>query len=121
MPYVFTDAIAMQVPVIATDISDLGVFGRQGYVRLVVYGDFEALQATVKDLFERPEEKAAMVDAARKLYLRQFSYRAARANFDLIYDAAIRNVTVLPAAQDFAKFYSRFHESVAAASQEPAS
>ena len=34
----------------------------------------------IRKLFEKPEQTAAIREAARRLYLRQFSYAAARSN-----------------------------------------
>ncbi len=113
MPYKFTDAIAMKVPVIANDISDLGDLGHQGYLSLVDFGDFKKLQKTVTDIFDNPDKTSKRVEAARKLYLRQFSYRAAKSNFDMLYDTAmLQNTGTLPAAQAFAEFFGRFHQAL---------
>ena len=111
MPYKFTDAIAMQVPVIANDISDLGDLGRAGYLKVVPYGGVELLQEAVQEVFAKPEETRRMVEYARKLYLRQFSYQAARSNFEILYDCALREKRALPAAASFAEFYSRVHRT----------
>ncbi len=120
MPYKLTDALAMQVPVIANDISDLGDLGRQGYLRLVEYGDWQGLQDAVRDLCTDSPERTRQVEAARRLYLRQFGYRAAQANFRIISEEASRRRGLLPIAERFADFFSRFQEAVpAAAAKEP--
>jgi glycosyltransferase involved in cell wall biosynthesis len=111
MPYKLTDALAMKAPVIANDISDLGDLGRQGYLRLVPHGDMEALVETVRDLFQNREETTRMVEAGRRLYLRQFCYAAARRNFDLIWDVATREPSVLPVSATFAEWYARVHKA----------
>jgi glycosyltransferase involved in cell wall biosynthesis len=120
MPYKLTDALAMHVPVIANDISDLGLLGRQGYLRLVPYGDFEGLREAVREVCAPSERRDVMVAQARRLYLRQFSYRAAAANFELICSHAARVQPPLAAAEQFAQFYSRFHEALRAANGVPA-
>ncbi len=111
MPYKITDAFAMKVPVIANDISDLGDLGRQGYLRLVEYGNLEALKNTVLDIFKQPENHREMVEAGRRLYLRQFSYRSTQTNFSIIAQAAHQHHGVLPVAKEFAEFFTRFHRA----------
>ena len=110
MPYKLTDALAMNVPVIANDVSDLGNLGRSGYLHLVKYGDIDALKQKVLEIFEQTTNTKQMVEAARKLYLRQFSYLAARSNFDIIYETAIKQSEhVTHAAIEFTNFYATFH------------
>lgn len=112
MPYKFTDAIAMHVPVIANDISDLGLLGRQGYLRLVDFGDFEALREAVRATFNTPVQSAAMAASARQLYLRQFSYAAANTTLKVLYEHARAQRGVLPVAERFARDFSGFCERV---------
>lgn len=88
MPYKLTDAFAMKVPVIANDISDMGDLGRKGYLRIVDYGDYGKMAEEINTLFTNYEETIRMVERARKLYMRQFSYSAARTNFYLISQTA---------------------------------
>lgn len=119
MPYKLTDALAMKVPVIANDISDLGELARQGYLRLVPHGDMGGLIDAVRLLFDHPEDTKRMVEAGRRLYLRQFCYAAAKRNFDLIYDAAMRQPAVLPVAATFAEWYARVHEALKSNGEHP--
>lgn len=112
MPYKFTDAIAMHVPVIANDISDLGMLGRQGYLRLVEFGDFSALRNAVRETFNEPVKTAAMAASARQLYLRQFSYGAANATLKVLCEHADMQRGVLPVAERFAKDFADFCERV---------
>lgn len=84
MPYKLTDAFAMRVPVIANDISDMGDLGRKGCLRLVDYADFEAMTREIKGIFDEPEKTEQMVERARRLFQREFSYSAGMANFHLI-------------------------------------
>ena len=108
MPYKLTDALAMRVPVLANPIGELADLGRDGYLRLVPFGDDDALVEALDDLFvDRPAARR-MVDAGRRLYLRQFSYRAVRATMDLVADEALRRPGPLPVAEDFARFFARF-------------
>jgi glycosyltransferase involved in cell wall biosynthesis len=112
MPYKATDAFAMNTPVIANDISDLGSLGRQGYLRLAPFGDWEAMQRSITELFAEPERTEAMCSAARRLYLRQFSYAAARASFGLALeriDTAADADHVLGAARSFASRFESFY------------
>ncbi len=89
----------------------------QGYLRFAEFGDMEKLQETVTDIFENLDDTGKMVEAARKLYLRQFSYRTAKSHFDMAYDAAMKwNGRTLPAAQTFVEFFGRFHQAPEASS-----
>jgi glycosyltransferase involved in cell wall biosynthesis len=108
-PYKATDAFAMGTPVIANDISDLGDLARQEYLRNVPFGDWDAMVKTVRQIFDNPEQTERMRQAARRLYLRQFSYAAVRANFALIaYRATCSFSHVLPVAERFAQRYGEF-------------
>ncbi|NIA13853.1 MAG: glycosyltransferase [Nitrospiraceae bacterium] len=89
MPVEFTAAIALKKPVISTSLSDLAGFGWLGHVRLVDFGDPEALEQEVGRLLERPEQAKEAVEAAHRLYLRQFSYRACCRDFGFAFDAAM--------------------------------
>lgn len=109
MPYKITDAFAMNVPVIANGISDLADLGAQGFLRLVPFADWDAMVEAVRQMFDEREKTAEMVSAARALYLRQFSYSAARANAAL----ALEHVRpyagrTLPAAIEFADWFAEF-------------
>lgn len=125
MPYKATDAFAMGPAVIANDISDLGVLARQGYLRLVPFGDWEGMTGVIRDLFDQPAQTAAMRAASRRLFLRQFSYPAGRASFAL---AAQRALAARPqrlaVAATFAHYFDAFQrrlprQTPAAASQPP--
>ena len=124
MPYKATDAFAMNTPVIANDISDLGILGRQGYLRLAPFGDWDAMQRTITELFDQPAETLEMCRAARRLYLRQFSYAAARGAFGLALeriDFSAGADHVLPAARSFASRFESFYLSHGSAPEgEPA-
>lgn len=111
MPYKLTDALAMRVPVIANDISDLGDLGREGYLTLVPHGDDRALVEALHAIEADPERTRAMVDRGRRLYLRQFSYRAARTNLGMILEEARATHGVLDVAEEFAGFLSKVREA----------
>ncbi|MEQ8927956.1 MAG: glycosyltransferase, partial [Fulvivirga sp.] len=107
MPYKFTDAIAMKVPVIANDISDLGDLARQGYVKEVPHHDYDALVKGIKQIFDHPKKTQEMVEAGRNLYLRQFSYKAIKSNIDMLVD---QNFELLnEVSKDFAELYGNFY------------
>ena len=119
MPYKATDALAMQTPIIANDISDLGELGRQGYVRLVPFGDWDNMQKTIKDIFDKPEKTRATTRAGRRLYLRQFSYAAARSNFALAANRALeRSFDILPPAEAFTKRFNEFFRHVSGSDKD---
>lgn len=110
MPYKATDAFAMGTHVIANDISDLGDLSRQGYLTQVPFGDWAGMIKAIQRLFEDPIRTSEMRVAARRLFLRQFSYAAARSCFAL---AANRALSVskepLPVAKDFAERFNVFY------------
>lgn len=113
MPYKATDALAMKTPIIANDISDLGDLGRQGYLRLVPFGDWDAMALTIEKLFSDQAKTAAMREAGRRLYLRQFSYAAARADFALmLHRVQGTDAGPLPAATAFARRFDDFRRTV---------
>ena len=110
MPYKATDAFAMGPAVIANDISDLGDLGRQGYLKVVPFGDWDAMVSEIKALFANDGRRRGLSAASRRLFLRQFSYPAGRASFEL----AARRAIAQPAepyavAQDFAAYFNRFY------------
>ena len=119
MPYKATDALAMGPAILANDISDLGELGRQGYLDLVPFRDWEAMTAAIHAVFADPERAAARRAAARRLFERQFSYAAARAGFDLAARRALAaDAGPLPAALAFERTLRGFE---ALASEPPAS
>jgi glycosyltransferase involved in cell wall biosynthesis len=108
MPFKLTDALAMKVPVLANPIGDLEQLGNEGYLRLVPFADSVRLAEALRSLQQDPESVNAMVEAGRRLYLRQFGYSAVRANFALAVAAAARKRGIQPAAERFAAFFDRF-------------
>src|SRR5690606_23201121 len=110
MPYKATDAFAMGPSIIANDISDLGDLARQGYLRLVPFGDWDGMKQVVCDIFDRPDETARIRAASGKLFRRQFSYPAARTNFFLAAHRAIRQMSgPLPASRAFMERFNEFY------------
>ena len=112
MPYKLTDALAMKVPVIANDVGDLGALGQAGYLKLVPFGEHDRLAVALEQVFADRDATRRMVEAGRRLYLRQFSYAATRANMKLILDSVRDQTGVLPVAKEFAEFFAQFQESV---------
>ncbi|KCZ87584.1 family 2 glycosyl transferase [Hyphomonas johnsonii MHS-2] len=113
MPYKATDALAMGTPIIANGISDLEPLGKQGYVKLVPFGDWDGMTNAIKSLFANPEMTQTMKMAGRRLFLRQFSYAAARANFALASYRALNSVGgILPAAVKFSERFNTFYKTI---------
>jgi glycosyltransferase involved in cell wall biosynthesis/uncharacterized protein YhbP (UPF0306 family) len=110
MPYKFTDAIAMKVPVIASDVSDLEVLAQDNCLRITKYGDFENLIKEIRFIFENNDSTREMVERARNLYIRQFSYKAVKSNLDIIFDVAMKQNNTLDVSKDFAEFFSGFYK-----------
>ena len=121
-PYKATDAFAMRTPVIANSISDLGDLGRQNYLSLVDFGDWDGMLAAVRKVFDDPTATGIMTEAARRLYLRQFSYAAARANVEI---AKIRledqGDAPYPISVEFGEAYRRMRNEVEPLSPGPRS
>lgn len=114
MPYKATDAFAVGPTVIANDISDLGLLGKQGYLHVVPFGDWEEMTRVIQNIFDNPDETAAKREACRRLFLRQFSYPAARSNFQLAARRALAQRSgVLPVAEAFSRRFNEFHRKVA--------
>jgi glycosyltransferase involved in cell wall biosynthesis len=113
MPYKATDAFAMGPIVVANDISDLGVLGKQGYLHLVPFGDWSKMTAVIDNIFKDARKRQAMRAASRRLFLRQFSYPAARSNFALATRRALAHSSeVLPTAEVFARHFEAFRRKV---------
>lgn len=113
MPFKLTDAIAMNVPVIVNDVSDLGDLGRDGYLRVVEYGNFNLLIDTINDIFSNKEKTKSMTQNARSLYLRQFSYQSIKKQIDIIYDIALKEQKkTLKASDEFVEFFNRFCKGI---------
>jgi glycosyltransferase involved in cell wall biosynthesis len=120
MPYKATAALAMKTPIIANDISDLGDLGRQGYLRLVGFGDWDAMARMVEEIFAEPAKTAAMAEAGRRLYLRQFSYAAARADFALLLARLkVMKQVRLPVAIAFARQFTEFRRHLSGTAPDP--
>jgi glycosyltransferase involved in cell wall biosynthesis len=81
MPFKMTDAMAMEVPVLASPAGDLAELARKGLVKRVDFADTEALANALDWLQEDPEAVRRQTDAARRYYLRRFTYRAVREQF----------------------------------------
>ncbi len=114
MPYKLTDALAMKTPIIANDISDLGELGRQGYLKIVRFGDWQGMIRTIDALFADPVQTKQMCEAARRLYLRQFSFNAGISCFELAaYRALQHSCKSYPVANYFAEQFNRFYQLVA--------
>jgi glycosyltransferase involved in cell wall biosynthesis len=118
-PYKATDAFAMGPAIIANDISDLGDLALQGYLRQVPFGDWDQMALVVRELFDKLEETQNTRAAAQRLFLRQFSYAAARGNFELMARrVASYKAENLPAARDFAKHFNLFYRSLTGSSDD---
>ncbi len=107
MPYKFTDAIAMGTPVIANSISDLSRLSN--IVWTVPYADFDALDATLKRIFDNPLERQARSQSGRRLFQKEFTYHTVRQNIDLAC-----NMTEIPSryevSEEFREMFFEFCE-----------
>jgi len=114
MPYKFTDAIAMGTPVVASPVSDLATL--KNVVWHVPYGDFDALHDTLQRIFTNHAERVRHCDAGRRLFQKEFTYRAARQNI-----ALACNMTEpegrYPVARQFAEMFEEFCRKTGADTQ----
>lgn len=111
MPYKATDALAMGTPIIANDISDFGELGRQGYLRLVPFGDWEGMRTTITEIFNNYTATTRQRLAGQRLFQRQFSYCAARANFELAVNRVLTEpLGILPIAARFTEAFAAFRQ-----------
>jgi colanic acid/amylovoran biosynthesis glycosyltransferase len=76
MPVIAKEALAMEVPVVASDAFGLPELVRPEWGRLVPPGDVDALAAAIEELLALPvERRAAMGRAGREFVLRECSLR----------------------------------------------
>ncbi len=111
MPYKFTDAIAMGTPVVATPISDLARLSN--IVWHVPYGDYDVLHDTLQRIFGNDAERARRCEAGRRLYQKEFTYRAVRQNLALACHMSEPKVRYA-ASERFADLFVRFCETMGA-------
>lgn len=119
MPYKLTDAMAMRLPVVASDAGDLTRLAELGCLRQVPYHDLRGLKAQIDRLFARPEEREEMVTRARRLFQREFSYAGAGAALDLVLESVRGQTGTLEVAEEFAAFFGRFQRSCREATDRP--
>lgn len=103
MPFKMTDAMAMEVPVLASPVGDLAELAREGLVKGVEFADTEGLESALDWLQENPEAVHRQTDAARRYYLRRFTYRAVREQFAVIERQIGHSGRTHPVANRFSK------------------
>jgi glycosyltransferase involved in cell wall biosynthesis len=114
MPYKFTDAIAMGTPVVSSPVSDLAKL--QNVVWHVPYLDFDALHATLQRIFSNDAERARRCEAGRRLFQKEFTYRAVRQNISLACHMTEPQVRY-PAAARFADMFEKYCRKTGADTQ----
>jgi uncharacterized protein YukE len=102
-------ALAMELPVIADDIGDLGAVGRAAHVRLVPFGDVDGAATGMDNLSVDRARSSPAVSTGAHLFMRQFSRAAARANIGLILRMVHHNEAVSRAAEEFTRFFADFY------------
>lgn len=108
MPYKLTDALAMGVPVFANRVSDLEALIEAGVVTEVAYGDGGGLVDAIDSLYGDPGRLAALRGRGRRLFLREFSYAACRANLELLFKRLDGQAESYPGAAEFARRFDAF-------------
>jgi glycosyltransferase involved in cell wall biosynthesis len=89
MPVVVKEALAMELPVVASDEVGLPEVVRPEWGRLVAPGDPEALASAIRELLElAPEARAAMGAAGRAFVLERCSLRAEGLRLAALIEAA---------------------------------
>ena len=92
MPVVVKEALAMELPVVASDEVGLPEVVRPEWGRLVPPGDPEALAEAIRGLFElAPEARAGMAAAGRAFVLEHCSLRAESVRLASLIEAAQRS------------------------------
>jgi hypothetical protein len=116
LPPELGSALAMQVPVIANDVGELGVLGRRGYLQLAAFGDVDGLARCLDGLADR-DQRRAQVTAGRHLFMRRFSHAAARVNMAVTLRLVERCGHARQPVEDFARFVSAFYRHMGEASR----
>jgi hypothetical protein len=101
-------ALAMQVPVLANDVGELGALAHDGYIGFVPFGDVEALAGCLEVLAD-PQRHQAQVVAGRHLFMRQLSHAAARVNLGVVLRVVARDGSAAEPAERFARFFAAFY------------
>jgi hypothetical protein len=112
-PYKISDALAMGPAIIASPTSDLASFAERELVWMVPFGDFEGLVRTMDEIFASDAERNRRRDRARKLFLREFSYKAVPAALALGASRIGDPHRVYPVSVRFAKMFNEFHRRLA--------
>lgn len=73
-----------------------------------------ALRSSIHNFPDSTDESRFESERERKVYLRQFSYHAARDKFRLLAETAQQETGRRPEAEKFAEFYARFYEATKA-------
>ncbi|WP_082462646.1 glycosyltransferase [Sphingobium sp. Leaf26] len=106
-PYKMSDALAMGPTIIASPTSDLADLGTRGLMLNVPFGNQKKLVATIRRVFDQPEETAARQQRARKFFEREFSYPAVFPAFALGVSRLEKN-KVYPVSERFAEFFAEY-------------
>jgi colanic acid/amylovoran biosynthesis glycosyltransferase len=99
MPVVVKEALAMEVPVVASDEVGLPELVRPEFGRLVPPGDAQALAAAIRDVLERPlEERRRMGQEGRRWVLETCDVRKETAKVSALV-ASARGESATPAGE----------------------
>jgi glycosyltransferase involved in cell wall biosynthesis len=109
-PYKISDALAMGPAIIASPTSDLANFSERDLVWMVPFGDFVALQSTIKAIFADEDERSRRRQRGRRLFLREFSYKSVAASLALGASLVGEADRVYPVSAQFAQFFNDFHQ-----------
>lgn len=90
MPVIAKEALAMEVPVVASDIAGLPEVVREPWGRTATAGDADALASALRDVLElAPLERAAMGAAGREFVTHECSVEGEAARLLALVDTAI--------------------------------
>ncbi|WCP14234.1 hypothetical protein sphantq_02678 [Sphingobium sp. AntQ-1] len=106
-PYKMSDALAMGPTIIASPTSDLADLATRGLMLNVPFGNQKKLVATIRRVFDQPEETAKRQQRARKFFEREFSYPAVFPAFALGVSKLEQN-KVYPVSERFAEFFAEY-------------
>jgi glycosyltransferase involved in cell wall biosynthesis len=87
LPNVVLEAMALEVPVVATRSGGMGAFGRDGVdMRLVGVGSVDELQRGIEELARDPALRAKLARAARERIERELSFTQRMRKMVALYD-----------------------------------
>lgn len=109
LPPELGSALAMGVPVIANHVGELGALGRDGFVRLVPFGEVDRLAECLEGSRRDERQHHDQIAAGSHLFMRRFSHAAARVNVTTALRLVECSGDPHRLAEEFASFIAAFY------------